>query len=556
MRWRDWPLRKKLLVVPVLALSFLAGSGVFSTLQGFRQKQNLSSVAEWSRIARGDQQRHHALTEGHASIQQLLGWSSSGYPQARCDSLSKTILHAIALADSSLDRRRRACDNPQEQRLLDATDSGVMRYEAAVKQVLDMVDVDVTMANTMVEPARRQLDLVATYAEKLDSLGEHRVVAAQQDADAVVMQTLWLNLLACLVSIVVVAFVSWRTMLAISVPVDNVIAGVRRISAHDLNAIIDVDQADEIGAVAQAVREAQDTLRAMVGRIAANSATFDDGATELHVVSRGVGDATADVSARMQELTESVGTLASGAKSIAQGGGRMSAGVEAVSQSVKGFDQAFEQVSVSCGVQLEQASKARSQADAAGEALEKLQVSAQESSELANLIRDILDQTKLLALNATIEASRAGEAGKGFAVVAQEVKNLAGQTGSATDRIEGTLRHMLEQTEIVGRELSGMRASMAKVHGVSGEIAASVQRQTREVGEVSGQLEIASRTASEISVMVNASAEELLRVSKRVEEAEGASQSAAANIMGMEALALRLSRISGELKQTVADYKV
>ncbi|MEN9309307.1 MAG: hypothetical protein RL173_3239, partial [Fibrobacterota bacterium] len=94
------------------------------------------------------------------------------------------------------------------------------------------------------------------------------------------------------------------------------------------------------------------------------------------------------------------------------------------------------------------------------------------------------------------------------------------------------------------------------VHGVSGEIAASVQRQTREVGEVSGQLEIASRTASEISVMVNASAEELLRVSKRVEEAEGASQSAAANIMGMEALALRLSRISGELKQTVADYKV
>ena len=97
---------------------------------------------------------------------------------------------------------------------------------------------------------------------------------------------------------------------------------------------------------------------------------------------------------------------------------------------------------------------------------------------------------------------------------------------------------------------------MVKVHGVSGEIAASVQRQTQEVGEVSSQLEIASRTASEISVMVNASAEELLRVSKRVAEAEGASQSAAANIMGMEALALRLSRISGELKETVADYKV
>jgi len=556
MRWRDWPLKRKLLVVPALALVFLAGSGAFSTLQGLRQKKDLTLVASWSAISRADQERRQELTSAHASLQQLLGWTSSGFPQARRDSLAKQVFTTIALADSSIHRRSMACENEVEKSLVVATDSALDRYERAAHQVLDMADADLQMANTMVEPARKQLDTVAYFARKLDSLGLNRIAMAEAETAFLVQETFWLNLLACLLSVVVVAVLSWKTLRVVSEPVDKIIAGVRRISSHDLSAPIDVDQADEIGAVAQAVREAQETLRTMVGRIVASSHTFDEGSNELHSVARGVGDATAGVSARMQELTESVRTLASGSLAMAQGSAKVSGGVEAVSQAVKGFDQAFEQVSLSCGVQVEQASMARSKADAAGDALEKLQVSARESAELANLIRDILDQTKLLALNATIEASRAGEAGKGFAVVAQEVKHLAGQTGSATDRIEGSLRHMLEQTEVVVQELSGMRASMAKVHGVSGEIAASVQRQTREVGEVAGQLELASRTAREISAMVNASAEELARVSQRVDEADGATQAAAATIMEMEELAYKLSQSSGELKETVAGYKV
>ncbi len=55
-------------------------------------------------------------------------------------------------------------------------------------------------------------------------------------------------------------------------------------------------------------------------------------------------------------------------------------------------------------------------------------------SEIVNSIGLIANQTNLLALNASIEAARAGEAGKGFAVVAAEVKKLAGDTRSATDR--------------------------------------------------------------------------------------------------------------------------
>ena len=60
---------------------------------------------------------------------------------------------------------------------------------------------------------------------------------------------------------------------------------------------------------------------------------------------------------------------------------------------------------------------------------------AQKIGDVVELITSIAGQTNLLALNATIEAARAGDAGKGFAVVASEVKNLANQTGKATEEI-------------------------------------------------------------------------------------------------------------------------
>jgi PAS domain S-box-containing protein len=118
-----------------------------------------------------------------------------------------------------------------------------------------------------------------------------------------------------------------------------------------------------------------------------------------------------------------------------------------------------------------------SRSTSAARTIAELDASSAKIGEVVKLITGIAAQTNLLALNATIEAARAGESGRGFAVVAHEVKELATETGRATESISQQVDGIRGQTSDAVRSIQQIDASMQALASTQQAIDDLVQAQ-------------------------------------------------------------------------------
>ncbi len=121
----------------------------------------------------------------------------------------------------------------------------------------------------------------------------------------------------------------------------------------------------------------------------------------------------------------------------------------------------------------------------------ELQASSREIGEVVSTIQDFADQTNLLALNATIEAARAGQSGRSFAVVANEVKELAKETANASQRIEGSIRAIQSNIEMVSTSSEEISTGISQVCSNTASVATAIEEQSvtmSGLGDTASQL--------------------------------------------------------------------
>ncbi|MDY6076955.1 methyl-accepting chemotaxis protein [Mobiluncus sp.] len=261
--------------------------------------------------------------------------------------------------------------------------------------------------------------------------------------------------------------------------------GLEALAGGNLTVHMDIKSNDEAGDMARNMNLATESLRGLIVETYNVSAKVKEPSQRVTNTLDEVASSASQANSLIAKVDSSSEHVFSNVSTIAAGSEQMGASIREISSN------ATEAASV--------ARNATQVAEHTNKVVAKLGESSQEIGEVVKTITKIAEQTNLLALNATIEAARAGDAGKGFAVVAGEVKDLAAETGRATEEISSRIEQIQTDTTGAVEAIEEISEIVSQISDFQTTIASAVEEQTATTNEMSRSTADAASIANEIN---------------------------------------------------------
>ena len=404
------------------------------------------------------------------------------------------IVSSISKITEYLKRIEELIQDEQGKALLNDISSlrkGVLDDTAAVLKEKEAGNADV--AKTIVEEkllpdSQRYLATI----EKLSVMQSERIDMLSLEVGQQFQSARLLMLIFGSIALVGGIGVAYRITKSITDPLEKAVEVAQRVASGDLGANIKVHSGDETGLLMIALKDMNDKLMNIVGKvrngtgtIATASSEIANGNHDLSARTEQQAGALEETAAAMEQLTSTVKQNAENARQANQ------LALSASDVAVKGGTVVGQVI----------------------DTMNSINDSSKKIVDIISVIDGIAFQTNILALNAAVEAARAGEQGRGFAVVASEVRSLAQRSAGAAKEIKELITDSVEKVdsgsklvEDAGTTMDEVVASVRRVTDIVAEISAASAEQSTGIEEVNRAITLMDENTQQNAALVEQAA--------------------------------------------------